>query len=419
MIEVYKFGGASSKDAEGIKNIAYILSLKPELQLLIVVSAIGKTTNALEELLNAYVDRKDNTIDILDAIKVYHEKIIDDLFDDKAHPVYDDVANAFVEIEWILEEEPYDSYDYLYDQIVSVGELVSSKIVSHYLNSSGMANQWTDARSYIQTDNTYRRGKVDWEKTSDRIKEQLIPVLRNQYIVTQGFIGGTSENFTTTLGREGSDYSAAIFATGLGARAVTIWKDVPGVLNADPKLFTNTKKYEELSYREAIEMTYYGATVIHPKTIKPLQNKDIPLYVKPFNAPEESGTRITNTDLKITEPAVIIKNNQILISLTTKDLSFITEEHISMIYRSFADFAIKMNVVQVSATSLSGCIDSDQRTFTRLIALLEEKFIVKYNGDLQLVTMRHYERDLLHEFTQGRTIMLEQSSRVTAQVVLK
>lgn len=419
MIEVYKFGGASSKDAEGIKNIAHILSLKPELQLLIVVSAIGKTTNALEELLHAYVDGKENTMDILEAIKAYHEKIIDDLFEDKSHPIYDDVANAFVEIEWILEEEPYDSYDYLYDQIVSVGELVSSKIVSHYLNSCGLTNQWIDARSYIQTDNTYRRGKVDWEKTSGRIREQLIPILEKQYIVTQGFIGGTSENFSTTLGREGSDYSAAIFATGLGAQAVTIWKDVPGVLNADPKLFSNTKKYEKLSYREAIEMTYYGATVIHPKTIKPLQNNHIPLYVKPFDAPEESGTCITDTDVKITEPAVIIKNNQTLISLTTKDLSFITEEHISIIYKSFADFSIKMNVVQVSATSLSGCVDSDQRTFSRLINLLEQNFIVKYNEGLQLVTMRHYDRDLLNEFTKGRTIMLEQSSRVTAQVVLK
>jgi len=419
MIEVYKFGGASSKDAEGIRNIGHILSLRPEVQLLIVVSAIGKTTNALEELVNAYVDRKENTQDILDVIKLYHENIIHDLFEDASHPIYDDVANAFVEIEWILEEEPYDTYDYLYDQIVSVGELVSSKIVSHYLNSSGFSNKWADARSYIQTDNTYRRGKVDWEKTSDRIREQLLPVLADQYIVTQGFIGGTSENFSTTLGREGSDYSAAIFATGLGAQAVTIWKDVPGVLNADPKLFANTKKYEELSYREAIEMTYYGATVIHPKTIKPLQNHQIPLYVKPFTSPEESGTCITNTDVKVTEPAVIIKNDQILISLTTKDLSFITEEHISTIYKSFADVAIKMNVVQVSATSLSGCIDSDQRTFSSLIKRLEQGFGVKYNEGLQLITMRHYDRELLNEFTKGRTIMLEQSSRVTAQVVLK
>lgn len=419
MIEVYKFGGASSKDAEGIRNIAHILSLKPELRLLIVVSAIGKTTNALEELLNAYVDRRDNTQEILDAIKLYHENIINDLFEDGSHPVHDDVANAFVEIEWILEEEPYDEYDYLYDQIVSVGELVSSKIVSHYLNSCGLTNHWADARSYIQTDNTYRRGKVDWDKTSGRIREQLLPLLSGNYVVTQGFIGGTSENFSTTLGREGSDYSAAIFAAALGAQAVTIWKDVPGVLNADPKLFANTKKYDELSYREAIEMTYYGATVIHPKTIKPLENNHIPLYVKPFTAPEESGTCIRNTDVKITEPAVIIKNDQILISLSTKDLSFITEEHISIIYKTFADFAVKMNVVQVSATSLSGCVDSDQRTFSRLIARLEENFSVRYNEGLQLVTMRHYDRKLLTECTKGRTIMLEQSSRVTAQMVLK
>ncbi|WP_069661139.1 aspartate kinase [Arcticibacter eurypsychrophilus] len=419
MTEVYKFGGASVKDAEGIRNLVNIVSSIPKDKLLIVVSAMGKTTNSLEAVLNAYYDKGTNTQELLNAVKSYHNTLIKELFDDEAHPVYDDIANTFVEIDWILEEEPYDSYEYLYDQIVSVGELVSSKIISHYLNQCGITNQWVDARSYILTDNTYTRGKVDWDKTSKKISEQLVQVLDSKYIVTQGFIAGTSENFTTTLGREGSDYSAAIFASCLKAESVTIWKDVPGVLNADPKLFSNTKKYDVLSYREAIEMTYYGATVIHPKTIKPLQNNNIPLFVKPFHSPEESGTCIMDTDIVATEPAVIIKNRQILISMSTKDLSFITESHISTIYKNLSDSAIKMNMVQVGATSLSGCIDHDERKFPALISLLEQNFMVKYNDGLLLITMRHFQRDLLNELTKGQIIMLEQNSRNTAQVVLK
>ena len=419
MTEVYKFGGASVKDADGLKNLVKIVSSIPNDKLLIVVSAMGKTTNSLEAVLAAYYDKGSSTQELLNAVKLYHAALTKELFDDEAHPVFDDIANTFVEIDWILEEDPYDSYEYLYDQIVSVGELVSSKIVSHYLNKCGVTNQWVDARSYILTDNTYTRGKVDWDKTSKKISEQLVQVLNSKYIVTQGFIGGTSENFTTTLGREGSDYSAAIFAACLKAESVTIWKDVPGVLNADPKLFSNTKKYDVLSYREAIEMTYYGATVIHPKTIKPLQNNHIPLYVKPFYSPEESGTCIKETDIVATEPAVIIKNKQTLISMTTKDLSFITESHISLIYKNLSDSAIKMNMVQVAATSLSGCIDHDERKFPGLISLLEQNFNVKYNDKLLLITMRHFQRDLLDELTKGQIIMLEQNSRNTAQVVLK
>ena len=277
MINVFKFGGASVKDADGIKNLAKIIELNKDKQLLIVVSAMGKTTNALEDLTKAYADQKADVQQIFSNIKSFHQNILLQLFEDKNHPVYDEIENSFVEIDWILEDEPHDEFDFIYDQLVSMGELISTKIVNAYLNHVGIKSKWLDARSFIHTDNSYREGNVDWDKTCKSIEKNVPQIIQGQVAVTQGFIGGTSENFTTTLGREGSDYTAAIFAACLNAEAVTIWKDVPGVLNADPKLFPDTLKYEELSYREALEMTFYGATVIHPKTIKPLQNAKIPL----------------------------------------------------------------------------------------------------------------------------------------------
>src|SRR5690606_28244014 len=279
-MQVFKFGGASVKDADGIINLGRIVSRQPNNNLLIVISAMGKTTNLLEELTFRFVKQTSDPHELLDQAKQYHLEIMQSLFPDRNHPVYDDVANRFVEIEWILEEEPMDPLDYAYDQIVAVGELVSTTIVSHYLNATGIRNTWVDARGCILTDNTHREARVNWEATEARIQHELPHLLAEQLVITQGFIGSTSENFTTTLGREGSDYSAAIFAACLGAESVTIWKDVPGVLNADPKWFDKTELIPELSYLDAIELTYYGATVIHPKTIKPLQNKGITLHVK-------------------------------------------------------------------------------------------------------------------------------------------
>ena len=323
MINVFKFGGASVKDADGIKNLAKIIELNKDKQLLIVVSAMGKTTNALEDLTKAYADQRPDIQQIFGNIKNYHQNILLQLFEDENHPVYDEIENSFVEIDWIIEDEPHDEFDFIYDQLVSMGELISTKIVNAYLNHVGIKSKWLDARSFIHTDNSYREGNVDWNKTCKSIEKNIPQVIQDQVAVTQGFIGGTSENFTTTLGREGSDYTAAIFAACLNAEAVTIWKDVPGVLNADPKLFPDTIKYEELSYREALEMTFYGATVIHPKTIKPLQNAKIPLMVKPFLSPLESGTCIQESQVKITQPAIILKNNQVLLTVSTPDLSFI------------------------------------------------------------------------------------------------
>lgn len=303
---VFKFGGASVKDAGGIINLASVVKKYTGEQLLIVVSAMGKTTNALENLTRAYVDQSDNMHLIYEGIKQYHFDILHELFEPK-HPVFDEIANTFVEIDWMIEDEPQDDYDFIYDQIVSIGELVSTRIISAYLNKEGLKNQWLDVRGYIHTDNTYREGIVQWDKTCESITKDIPALLDKGIVVTQGFLGGTSENFTTTLGREGSDYTASIFASCLGAQSVTTWKDVPGILNADPKFFEDTVKFDELSYSEAIEMTYYGASVIHPKTIKPLQNAHIPLLVKPFTDPSAPGTVIKEDGINtFVKPVVIM-----------------------------------------------------------------------------------------------------------------
>ena len=277
-MQVFKFGGASVKDAEGVKNVAEVLKQFPNQKIAVVVSAMGKTTNSLERLAKAFFYKTENAEIILEEIKKYHVDICHHLFANSSHPIFIELENTFVELYWAIEDEPTHSFDFEYDQIVSMGEVISTKIISAYLNEVGLQNKWVDARGLIQTDNSYREGKVDFELTETLIKRDLLPVFNSfNSIVTQGFIGGTSENFTTTLGREGSDYTASILAYCLNADNVTIWKDVPGVLNADPKWFSHTKKIDQLSYHDAIELTYYGATVIHPKTIKPLQNKNIPL----------------------------------------------------------------------------------------------------------------------------------------------
>jgi aspartate kinase len=418
-MQVYKFGGASVKDAEGVRNLCRIISLNPNEKLLIVVSAMGKTTNALEALNDAYLKGED-THHLFEKVRRYHYDILLDLFEDADHIVFDEVENTFIEIEWMLEEEPHPDRNFNYDQIVSIGELLSSRIVSAFLNTQGFESQLLDARGLILTDNSYREGIVDWEKTSININNLLPQILEERLVVTQGFIGGTSENYTTTLGREGSDYSAAIFAACLKAESVTIWKDVPGVLNADPKLFSDTHKYTELPYSEALEMTYYGATIIHPKTIKPLKNLDIPLLVKPFLAPAENGTVINRTAQVCSDfPSIIVKNNQVLSSFSSKDFSFITEDHLSEIFKAFADVNLKVNMMQTSALSFSVCFDGDQDKFKLLKQILETGYKIKYNQDLQLVTIRHYNIDCINNLSLGKSVLLEQLSRNTAQLVLK
>ncbi|GAC1302304.1 MAG: aspartate kinase [Mucilaginibacter sp.] len=416
---VFKFGGASVKDADGLVNLANVVNRYTDSRLLVVVSAMGKTTNALEKLTKAYIGRSDEAETIFDEIKAYHYGIIKEFFEG-SDPVFDEVANTFVEIDWIMEEEPHDNHDFIYDQIVSIGELVSTRIVAAYLNKTGITCQWVDVRGYIHTDNTYREGIVEWDKTCTSITKGIPGLLQKGIVVTQGFLGGTSENFTTTLGREGSDYTASIFASCLGAESVTTWKDVPGVLNADPKIFSDTVKFDELSYTEAIEMTYYGATVIHPKTIKPLQNSKIPLLVKPFNQPGAAGTIIKEDGINIfPKPVIIIKRNQVLLSISAKDHSFISEMHLSGLFALFVQSHVKVNMMQTSALSFTVCIDFNETWFEKLLSSLRNEFNFKYNDGLTLITMRHYTTGSLKELTDGKTILLEQISRNTLQMVVR
>ncbi len=416
---VFKFGGASVKDADGIINLGKVVSLFKDEQLLIVVSAMGKTTNALEKLTKAYVTGDSSLHSVYEEIKSYHYSIMSELFEPN-DAVFDEVNNTFVEIDWMLEDEPHDDYDFIYDQVVSVGELVSTRIVNAYLNKISLNSSWLDVRGYIHTDNTYREGVVQWAKTKESILKDIPAMLEKSIVVTQGFLGGTSENFTTTLGREGSDYTASIFASCLSADSVTTWKDVPGILNADPKLFDDTVKFDELSYSEAIEMTYYGATVIHPKTIKPLQNAKIPLLVKPFNDPEAPGTVIKEDGQnRFEKPVIIIKQNQVLLSISAKDYSFISEDHLSELFRLFAKNHVKVNMMQTSALSFTVCVNYDEERFKRLLQDLSERFRAKYNSELTLVTLRHYTPASLKELTAGKTVLLEQISRNTAQMIVK
>ncbi len=416
---VFKFGGASVKDADGIVNLANVVKGFEGNELLIVVSAMGKTTNALEKLTKAYVNGDEEMHAIFDELKKYHYDIMGQLFE-PSHPVFDEVANTFVEIDWVIEDEPHNDYDFTYDQIVSIGEMVSTRIVNAYLNKAGLKSQWLDARGYVNTDNTYREGKVQWDKTQAAINKDIPALLKKGIVLTQGFVGGTSENFTTTLGREGSDYTASIFASCLGAESVTTWKDVPGILNADPKFFNDTIKFDELTYTEAIEMTYYGASVIHPKTIKPLQNAKIPLLVKSFNDPSAPGTVISDSAVnKFEKPVIILKQNQLLLSISAKDYSFISEDHLSDIFGLFAQNQVKVNMMQTSALSFSVCIDFYEERFKKLQKGLTDAFRIKYNEGLSLITLRHYKSSSISEITAGKTTLLEQVSRNTLQLVIK
>ncbi len=420
-MQVFKFGGASVKDSEAVINVAKVLKqVHKDSKLCVVISAMGKTTNALEELTNAFFYHTGNPSLILDGIKKFHFDICNQLFSSTTHPIYQDLENTFVELHWSIEDEPTHSYDFEYDQIISIGEVLSTKIVSAYLNSVNVNNTWIDARGLIQTDNTYRDAIVDFDLTESLLKKSVTPLFnQTPIIITQGFIGGTSENFTTTLGREGSDYTASIIAYCLNAESVTIWKDVPGVLNADPKWFNHTKKIDELSYQDAIELTYYGATVIHPKTIKPLQNKNIPLYVKSFLKPEQEGTVIKNSETRLNIPSYIFKINQVLISFQPKDFSFIAENNLSYIFEVFSKHHVKINLMQLSAISFSVCCDHDQTKINSLVEELQTAFKVLYNTNLELMTVRYYTVDTISSLTKNKIILLEQRSRFTVQMVLQ
>ena len=423
-MKVFKFGGASVKNANAVLNVAKIISGYKHSNLIIVVSAMGKVTNMLERLTKAYFYKNENALPILEEVKQFHYQIINELFTDKQNAIYNEVNNVFVEIEWAIEEDAQRDYDYEYDQIVSLGELLSSKIVSAYLNLVGNKNKWLDARDFIQTDNTFREGNVNWELTQALWEKNQSSCFNQNsqeknILVIPGFIGATSENFTTTLGREGSDYTAAIIAHIANAQDLTIWKDVPGVLNADPKWFDDTEILDHLSYQDAIELAYYGASVIHPKTIKPLQNKNIPLYVKSFVNSHNPGTIIDNNNSRLPIACFIFKVNQVLLSISPKDFSFIVEENLSDIFKLFADYRIKINVMQNTALKFSVCIDFEERKTQHLIEKLKETFNVSFNDELELVTIRYYDQKTIDRVCLNKQVFLELKSRNTIQMVMK
>lgn len=419
-MQVFKFGGASVKDAESVKNVSEILKKYATTATIIVVSAMGKTTNKLEELVNAYFYKEGKTDVFLNEVKTFHLTIINQLFQNSNHTIYAEVENVFTEISWALEDELTQNYNFHYDQIVSNGEVLATKIISAYLNQINIKNSWVDARGIIQTDNTYREGKVNYELTEALVQTQILPLFKNNgLVVTQGFIGGTSENYCTTLGREGSDYTAALLAYFSNATNVTIWKDVAGVLNADPKYFKNTKKIDDLTYHDAIELTYYGASVIHPKTIKPLQNKNIPLYVKSFLKPGEEGTIITNGEKRSEITTYIFKVNQVLLSIQPKDFSFIAEDNLSAIFTLFSKNNVHVNMMQNSAISFSVCLDDDAHKIEPLLNDLQQHFKVLYNKNVQLMTIRNYDQETIAKLSENKIIIIEQRSRNTHQMVMK
>ncbi len=417
--KVFKFGGASVRDADAIRNVANILKKYPEEKILIVVSAMGKTTNALEKVVTAYTKKTEDAFALLEEVKQTHYQVAQELFGTE-HSIFSLLNDTFVEIEWVIEEDQQDSYDYIYDQIVSIGEMASTRMLTAFLVQEERSATWLDARDVIRTDDTFREGRVNWE-TTGTLCQQKLPSLfaKNDLVITQGFIGGTQENFTTTLGREGSDYSAAIFAYQLDAESVSIWKDVPGILTGDPRLFENVQKIDRLSYKEAIEMTYYGAKVIHPKTIKPLENKNIPLYVKSFVDPLGEGTMIT-TDVNVTyPPVVVVEPNQVLLHISTRDFSFVTERHLGFLFQQFDKYRIKINMMQNMAISFTVCVTERSERLARLIPELEKDFKLVVDRNLELITVRHYTDEIVATLSSGKMILFEEYIRGTMSMVIK
>ena len=417
-MKVFKFGGASVKDADSVRNVANVLNLYSNDKIAIVVSAMGKMTNALERLLHAYFYSTGKIDEELSKIKEYHMSITSALFPDKNSEIYTDLENIFTLFKTRLNLPNSENYDYEYDQIVSIGEIISSRILSAYLNSAGIDNRWIDARAIIRTDNTYRDARIDWDKTVELVKNSM-EFHKDRVYITQGFIGSTAENITTTLGREGSDFSAAILAYSLDAEKVAIWKDVPGVLNADPKYFDDTIKLDQLSYHDAIELAYYGASVIHPKTIKPLQNKKIPLWVKSFLHPKEKGTIIQNDKVELQIASFIFKMGQVLITISARDFSFIAENNLGDIFHELSRLRVRINVMQNTALSFSICVDWDERKIPELIKSLETDYMIKYNKGLELVTIRHYDHETIERVIINKEVLLEEKTRNTIQMVMR
>ena len=418
-IKVFKFGGASVKDAAGVRNVANILKQYSHERLVIVISAMGKVTNAIEEVIKAHSQKTGEAQAKYEAIKKQHFELAIELLGE-GHEALNDLNDLFVEGEWVLEEDPHPNFDYLYDQIIGIGELVSTRIVAAYLGHVGLKSQWLDAREMLRTDEIFREATVLWPTTIDQTERNMLPILNEgAWVVTQGFIGSTADNATTSLGREGSDYSAAIFSYCLDAESMTIWKDVPGVLTADPRLFENVTQLFRLSYQEAIEMTYYGARVIHPKTIKPLQNKSIPLHVKSFINPDAQGTVIAPDVDDIYPPIVVVENDQALLNISTKDFSFVAEHHLGHLFNLFAKHRIWVNLMKNTAINFIVCVPNDTGRVPALLADLQKEFNVVIEEGLELVTVRHYQTDILTELKRGKISLMEDNFQATVQMVLR
>ena len=419
-MKVFKFGGASVNSADAVRNMAHIVQKHLEsAPLVVVVSAMGKTTNLLEKLVPGITSDNEHKA-LRQRLEDYHIDIVKSLIpNDKS--IVNKVYTLLHQLDSTIATLQSDSehYNYNYDQVVSFGELISTTIIAHYLNHLGINTLWEDARQCIVTDNHHREGRVDWESTRGECWRLKDNATGYQVVVTQGFIGATSDFKTTTLGREGSDYSAAILAYCLDAESVTIWKDVPGFLNADPKFFANTVKISQIPYNEAIELAYYGASVIHPKTVKPIQNKGIPLYIRSFITPEADGSSIGDYKTIVPEtPLYIFKNNQILLSILPRDYSFIAEDNLQVIFGILSKIGIRVNLMQNSALSFSICIDNNPQLVAPLIEELKNMFRVRYNQNLQLITIRYYTQEVIDRIVAGRPILLEQRSRTTEQLIV-
>lgn len=414
-MQVFKFGGASVKDAKGVKNLASVLKSVGYNNTLIVVSAMGKTTNAIEMVINNYFNNKSELQSSLQDVKKYHNAILLDLFENEKHLIFKKIASLFDELRSFFDRNKSPDYNFVYDQAIGYGELVSTTIISEYLNEIGLSNKWLDVREFIKTDNYYRRANVNWDITQYQISSKFDKTKLN---ITQGFIGSDENNFMTTLGREGSDYTAAIFAYCLNAESVTIWKDVPGVLNADPRYFENAQLLNKISYREAIELAFYGASVIHPKTLQPLQGKEIPLFVKSFLNPQNKGTMVgKGIGIEPDIPCFIVKKNQVLISLSSLDFSYIVEESISEIFKLLHLYKMKVDVIQNSAISFSVCVDNIYNNLDALLQHLKAKYKVTCHENVSLYTIRHYNLEAIAQLEKDKEVLLKQLTQETVQMV--
>lgn len=417
-MKIYKFGGASIKNADGVRNLTEILKKEKEMPLVVVISAMGKMTNALEEVVAAGLTPEKNWKPPLQFIKDFHLSMLSELFPDPKHKIYLEIRERFSKLEYFLLHNKSEQHAFVYDQVVCYGELLSTLIVATYLQEQGVANHWLDARKCIITDAYYRSAEVDWEVSCEAIIK-YIPI--DSITITQGFIGSEKHNnFSTTLGREGSDYTAAIFAYCLNAKSVSIWKDVAGVYSADPRYFKNPTLLQNISYKEAIELAFYGASVIHPKTLQPLQQKEIPLYVRSFEDLQAPGTCVgKGQSITPKVPCYILKTNQILISLSSLDFSFILENHISEVFKMLHEHKVKVNLIQSSAISFTVCISDLYANLERLLEALQKQFRVRYNTDVRLYTIRHFSAETSKEIEQKNEVLLRQQSRETLQLVVK